>query len=208
MNPMLRIAGIDFSLRSPAMCVLSRDTGAPHKTVVEFFFVKQRAKPDVEKTFLFQNGAKKDIQVVLRPFSGCKESGFVRQVWAANTVAGWVAQHPPDRVYLEGYAYSKHFGNQTMMEAGGMLKMALHLKGVEVTTVTPTMGKKLLTGSGKASKKQMISQLNTEYGIDLLSLLEQGKIKDLHPAEDLADAFAMCLAHPEIKTLFSTVSGP
>lgn len=192
---MFSTAGIDFSLRSPAMCILKHNS---KEMMVDLFFVKQRAKPYPTKLIEFCNQANQKVTIALHPYNACKTNGFAKQVWAANTVAGWVSASAPDKVVLEGYAYSKHFGNQTMMEAGGMLKMALYVKGFEVVTVTPTKAKKVLTGNGKATKKDMLDCLRSQYGIDLLTILDQTLSKDLHPAEDLADAFALCLAHSHV----------
>lgn len=56
--------------------------------------------------------------------------------------------------------------------------------GIPVVHYTPTQVKKLLTGSGKASKDQIQRAIKSELGLDRL----------LEP-HDVADAFAVALCH-------------
>ena len=66
---------------------------------------------------------------------------------------------------------------------GAILAMAAE-RGVPVVHYTPTQIKRLLTGSGKASKEQIQRAIKTELGLDRL----------LEP-HDVADAFAVALCH-------------
>lgn len=66
---------------------------------------------------------------------------------------------------------------------GAILSTAVE-HGIAVVHYTPTQVKKLLTGSGKASKEQIQRAIKTELGLDRL----------LEP-HDVADAFAVALCH-------------
>jgi crossover junction endodeoxyribonuclease RuvC len=66
---------------------------------------------------------------------------------------------------------------------GAILSMAVD-RGIPVVHYTPTQIKRLLTGSGKASKDQIQRAIKTELSLDRL----------LEP-HDVADAFAVALCH-------------
>ena len=66
---------------------------------------------------------------------------------------------------------------------GAILSTAVEY-GVPVVHYTPTQVKRLLTGSGKATKDQIQRAIKTELGLDRL----------LEP-HDVADAFAVALCH-------------
>ncbi len=71
-----------------------------------------------------------------------------------------------------------------MAHARGAILSAAVERGILVVHYTPTQVKKLLTGSGKASKDQIQRAIQTELGLDRL----------LEP-HDVADAFAVALCH-------------
>lgn len=71
-----------------------------------------------------------------------------------------------------------------MAHARGAILAAAIERGIPVVHYTPTQVKRLLTGSGKASKDQIQRAIKTELGLDRL----------LEP-HDVADAFAVALCH-------------
>ena len=71
-----------------------------------------------------------------------------------------------------------------MAHARGAILTTAVEHGVPVVHYTPTQIKRLLTGSGKASKDQIQRAIKTELGLDRL----------LEP-HDVADAFAVALCH-------------
>jgi crossover junction endodeoxyribonuclease RuvC len=71
-----------------------------------------------------------------------------------------------------------------MAHARGAILMAAEDAGLLVVHYTPTQIKKLLTGSGRASKEQVQHAISRELGLDHL----------LEP-NDVADAFAIALCH-------------
>ena len=71
-----------------------------------------------------------------------------------------------------------------MAHARGAILSAAVGHGIPVVHYTPTQVKRLLTGSGKASKDQIQRAIKSELGLDRL----------LEP-HDVADAFAVALCH-------------
>ena len=71
-----------------------------------------------------------------------------------------------------------------MAHARGAILSSAVERGIQVVHYTSTQVKKLLTGSGKASKDQIQRAIKSELGLDRL----------LEP-HDVADAFAVALCH-------------
>jgi len=99
-----------------------------------------------------------------------------------------IEEHHPKAAAIE-QVFSSGVNPKTailMAHARGGLLLALADAEVPVLHYTPRQVKKLLTGSGKASKEQMQHAVKTELGLD-----------DVLKPNDVADATAMaiCLAH-------------
>jgi crossover junction endodeoxyribonuclease RuvC len=71
-----------------------------------------------------------------------------------------------------------------MAHARGAILMTAAQNGVPVVHYTPTQIKRLLTGSGRASKEQIQHAIRSELGL-----------KKLLEPNDVADAFAIALCH-------------
>ena len=71
-----------------------------------------------------------------------------------------------------------------MAHARGVILLAASEKGIPVWHYTPTQVKRLLTGSGKATKEQVQRAIQNELGLSYL----------LEP-NDVADAFAVAFCH-------------
>lgn len=176
------LAGIDYSMTSPAICVFHGDIGKWHVGLCQFHFlskVKKYAKLD-------------DFQVLgyeYPDFSGeneCKRYDFISD-WAMEIVrnAKFVA--------LEGYAYSATGRVFHIAENTGLLKWKIWQKHVEpCLIVEPTVVKKFATGKGNASKPEMHEAFKRETGIDLWAKVTPGKKDVGNPTSDLVDAYYIC----------------
>jgi Holliday junction resolvasome RuvABC endonuclease subunit len=190
---MWKIAGIDMSVASPSLCSISKSNAS--EVLVQWYYIQQRKKkppPPVVETKTTKNVR---VRIEFFPHQPSPLSGFGKQLDVVNTVASWVTKIDPSHVVLEGYAYSHN--SQVMMETCGILKSKLAEAGMEYQVVPPTKAKKLLANNGRAKKVDMVDRLNRILGINLLELVCSGSGKNLHPAEDMADAFALCLCSPQ-----------
>jgi Holliday junction resolvasome RuvABC endonuclease subunit len=62
------------------------------------------------------------------------------------------------RVFMEGYAYGAKLNREKLGELGGIVKLAVrHVLHTDPVSVPPTTLKQFATGSGKASKEQMVT---------------------------------------------------
>lgn len=70
-------------------------------------------------------------------------------------------------VYLEGYAYGRHNQAHQLGELGGVIRVALAERGVDVAVVPPATLKQFATGKGNAGKPQMLlAALKAGYSDD------------------------------------------
>ena len=59
---------------------------------------------------------------------------------------------------MEGYAYGAKLNREKLGELGGIVKLAVrHVLHTDPVSVPPTTLKQFATGSGKASKEQMVT---------------------------------------------------
>jgi len=115
---------------------------------------------------------------------------YQRAEFIANNLIEVVRKYKPDHLVIEQIAFGG-FGNASKDLAGLLwvilvaLKRATHLGYEDYTLVTPTSAKKVHTGSGKASKQQMLAAVPEEV-VKKFSK-HYLKTKGLY---DLADAYA------------------
>lgn len=77
--------------------------------------------------------------------------------WVKRRVIAAFKKYEPDIVVLEDYAYSKQSRSLSVLhEVGGVVKNALHNLEAPWIVATVTEVKKLATGSGNASKAEML----------------------------------------------------
>jgi len=97
-----------------------------------------------------------------------------------------IAEFRPTIVALEQVFSSPQFPRSAilMAHARGCILFAAATAGISVVDYAPREIKRLLTGSGKASKEQVQFAIQTELGLDRI----------LEP-NDVADAFAVALCH-------------
>lgn len=114
---------------------------------------------------------------------GGKARGAERLLNFYNTISGLLAENPPERAVVEGYAFaSTHSRAHRLGELGGVLRLALIEWGVkEIYEVPPKSLKKFFTDNGNADKAAMLKEAERRGGETL-------------PGDDVADACALWYA--------------
>jgi crossover junction endodeoxyribonuclease RuvC len=109
-----------------------------------------------------------------------------------------VAQYQPEVLAIEQvFSHAKFPKTAILMaHARGVILHAASSAGIPVVHYTPRQIKRLLTGSGAASKEQVQRAISRELGLDRL----------LEP-NDVADAFAVALCHYHSVRLPSALQG-
>lgn len=172
------IAGIDYSMTSPAICIYDDSKGKPDKSNLRFFFLNDKKKYD--QTFGIIMGMKMPL--------------YESQMERFDMVSDWamtiIKRFEPTHTFIEGYSMGSKGRVFHIAENGGILKHKLWTEGFEFSdNLPPTSVKKVFCGKGNAKKEEMHDAFVQDLGIDVASLLNSNA-KD-SPVSDVVDAYAM-----------------
>ena len=175
---MTMIAGLDWSMSCPAICI--HDT----KTPLEF----------KNCTFYFYIDSKKYDQSYGN-IHGFKATLHHSDEERYDNIASWaitiLKKHGVKEACLEGYAMGASGRVFNIAENIGLLKHKMWKEGIAFITPAPTAVKKLFTGKGNSNKTAMYDAfLNKGLDVDLEKLLNCAS--DKSPLADITDAYAMC----------------
>ena len=176
----MSIAGIDYSLRSPAICIFMGNSRAEFKfSNCLFSFltdIKKYARP-------FGKNIRGDL---FWSYNQDAERYDSISEWAVEQVVGC------NQVALEGYAYNAKGRVFHIAENTGILKYKMFQKSIPLDIVEPTKVKKFATGKGNASKADMYSAFTQETMIDLMQVVTPDKSEVDNPVSDIVDAYYIC----------------
>lgn len=177
MEENVRIAGIDYSLTSPALCV---------------HIGKEWAYENC--TFYYLTGNKR-LEAVLPRITGLLHREYESPQERYNNLATWALtnlnKHDVTNVYLEGYAFSATGQVFQIAENTGVLKDRLWKGEWRYDIVPPTVIKKFATGKGNANKELIQESFMKETGVDIKALLGQTP-KQWNPSSDIIDSYYIC----------------
>jgi Holliday junction resolvasome RuvABC endonuclease subunit len=171
-----RIAGIDYSMSSPAIAIEALNK-------FHFFFMVDSEKKMPNKM--------RFDRFVLHPVLKRKEfkSNAHRFDWISDWAIRILNANSIEKVFLEGYSFGSS-GSRVfdIGENTGVLKNKIMKMGIELDTVAPTVVKKFATGKGNAKKDRMEEVFIADSGLDLRSYLHQTN-KQLSPSSDIIDSY-------------------
>lgn len=167
------IAGIDYSLSCPAMCLMEK----PDIKNVKFYYLTTVAKD----TGVFANGR----------ITGVLHSEYYSEEERYDQIAEFfLSKLPtitPPHVYIEDYSFGSKGRVFHIAENCGLLKHKLWEVGFKQSAVAPTVVKKFATGKGNADKEKMVAAFVAETGLDLQKMLFPKKLGS--PVTDLVDSY-------------------
>lgn len=171
------IAGLDWSMSCPAICI--HDTKNP----LEFKHC----------TFYFYIDSKKYDQSYGN-IHGFKSTLYNSEEERFDNISAWaitiLKKHGVKEACLEGYAMGASGRVFNIAENIGLLKHKMWKENIKFITPAPTAVKKLFTGKGNAKKDAMYDAfLNKGLDVDLEKLLNCAS--DKSPLADITDAYAM-----------------
>jgi Holliday junction resolvasome RuvABC endonuclease subunit len=173
------IAGIDYSLSSPAVCIINKQFN--HKTCRIYNLTN--SKKLCKDYFL------KDIVLRIEPmpfYENNLERFSVISEWLVNKV---INTYNIKDVYIEGFSMNSSVGRITdLAEATGVLKYRLYKSGLNVIPIPPTKIKKIASGKGNANKKFMEETFIKETNINVREIIGL-KTKDDSPVSDIIDSY-------------------
>ena len=174
------IAGIDYSLRSPCICVF---TDTEDKV---FSFEKC--------TFHFLTDTKKYATFFLRNIYGERFQDWNQDFQRYKSIADWSMEYlvDCDQIAIEGYSMGSKGKVFNIAENTGVLKYKIYNSGIPLEVVPPTTIKKFATGKGNADKTIMHQAFMRETGVELRKEITPDKTKVANPVSDIVDAFYIC----------------
>ena len=189
----MKIAGIDYSLTSPAICVYKDENGGHFdfdRCVFHYLSNNEKQQQLAARTGL------KNLRVDSYPEWQSEEERHEKlATWAYNIVQGC------EEVFLEGYAFatSVQAGVRSMAENTGLLKHKMWKNKLKFQTYPPTVIKKFATGKGNSNKEKMYEAFVDELltPTDLKEQLTPKAKKIINPISDIVDSYFIAKAGAE-----------
>lgn len=180
------VAGLDISLRCPALCVI------PATTKPSFLIPFQ----DCQIHYLTDKKAYANSRGNMHgEILGAWQSDAERYESIAEWVVRVLKKYDVKHCGIEDYAFSKnHQSSFQLAENMGLLKYYLHKAGISYDKYPPTTIKKVLTGSGNARKEQMRDSFIVDTGFDIMGAFGKKPLeKPVSPINDIIDAYTISL---------------
>ena len=181
-----KIAGIDYSLTSPAICVYIEEKDGGH---FDFDRCMLYYLSNTERQQQLAAGSGVG-NIIAEPYPewNCEEERHEKLAsWAYQRVQGC------NEVYLEGYAFATaaQAGVRSIAENTGLLKHKMWKNKISFMSYPPTVIKKFATGKGNANKEVMYEAFVDELltPTDLKERLTPKATKVKNPVSDLVDAY-------------------
>ena len=186
----MNIAGIDYSLRGPAICVFAGEHVEKFSfSACQFYFLSDTKK-------YVRKWGNNIFGETFKPWDSPEERYETIADWAVDKLIGC------SQVGLEGYSYgSKGSRIFQIAENTGVLKYKIYHLGMPLEIIPPTTVKKFATGKGNANKDQMHTAFVKETGFKIKSEMSPGTKDVTNPVSDIVDAYYIC------KHLYATLSG-
>ena len=176
------VAGIDYSLTSPAICVAKIIDNDIKFENCRFHFLKQnKSHNSIGEVFLAYDYPEYEDDI--DRFSKLAS-------WTIECIRWYNGR--VNKVYLEDYAFAATGRVFNIGENTGILKKQLKEAGFKYVTIPPTVIKKHATGKGNANKELMYETFLSESHVDLKSQLSPKSTKISNPVSDIVDAYYIC----------------
>lgn len=170
------IAGIDYSLNGPAICVFNGTDFSYNRCNIYYLTDVKK----YSKSFLTNIHGES-----FQDYNGDCERYDTLSEWVMRICTG------VEQVAIEGYAYSATGRVFNIAENTGILKYKFYQQGIPVDIVEPTHVKKFATGKGNADKETMVRCFRDDVGLDLQNIITPNK-KVSSPVTDIVDSFYIC----------------
>ena len=182
---MMRIAGIDYSLTSPAICVWKQEDD-------RFFDFDSCDVYYLENPSRRKRPSHGILNLHSEPYPEWEteeERHELLSKWTMSIITGC-------EVFIEGYAFATSGTShvRSIAENTGLLKHKMHKVKQSFTSVPPTVIKKYATGKGNANKEIMYDAFCAEILTppDLKSRLTPKSKKLRNPVTDIVDSYFIC----------------
>jgi hypothetical protein len=184
------IAGIDYSMRSPSICVF---VGTEDES-----FIFERCK------FYFLTDTKIYANFFLNNIHGESFSKWDGDSERYKSISDWAIEKliGCEQIAIEGYSFNSSGKLFHIAENTGILKYKIYNIGIPLEVVPPANIKKFATGKGNADKDMMHNSFISETGLNLQHEITPKKKKINNPVSDIVDSYYICkYLYNEIKSV-------
>jgi len=181
----MKIAGIDYSLCSPAITVHTGDGFSLSQCKSHYLTETLKHATVYMESGLYCRGW--EYQEWAMPEFGRQEDRHDKlSNWALELVKDC------DLIYIEDYAMSAKGKVFNLGENCGLLKWKLWKAGLPFHLVGPTVVKKFASGKGNADKDKMFDAFLKETGANLIKEISPECKKVSSPISDIVDSYFIC----------------
>jgi len=181
----MRIAGIDYSLTSPAICVWKSTDDRLFNfddCALYYLEIPKRRGPTPHGILNIHTDPYPEWETE-------EERHELLSKWTMSIITGC-------EVFIEGYAFATSGTShvRSIAENTGLLKHKMYKVKQSFTSVPPTVIKKYATGKGNANKEGMYEAFVDELltPTDLKERLTPKATKVKNPVSDLVDSYFIC----------------
>lgn len=179
---MTEIAGVDYSMSCPCICLLGPDASFASS---KFFFLTNR-KRDVS----IQGNIRSELHL---PFKDEQE----RFDHISNSMVQFIQTNAPDaHVFIEDYSMGSKGRVFHIAENTGLFKHKIHRLEMDMHLLAPSVIKKFATGKGNADKQKMYAAFLARGNPSLDFFLPAGWQPDGDigsPVSDIVDSYFIAL---------------
>lgn len=172
------IAGIDYSMTSPAICLYDTDTEFKFENC-DFYFLTQTKKYDDSP---LDNLVGKYFEY---------DDSMSRYDLISSHFIDIILDNGVSHVFIEDYSLGSKGKVFHIAENTGILKYRLWMLQLPVVAIPPTVIKKFATGKGNANKERMQEVFEEENSVRLKDVLSMTE-KQWNPSSDIIDAYYIC----------------
>lgn len=172
------VAGIDYSMTSPALCVYNTESGEFSFDNCTFYFLTQSKKYEIDT---------ENIHGMLFEY----DNEMQRYDTISSYFLDRIMENEVDKVYMEDYSMGSKGRVFHIAENTGVLKYRMWSFGIPFQTIPPTVIKKFASGKGNANKERMQEVFEEQNEVKLKQLFNMTD-KQWNPSSDLIDAYYIC----------------
>lgn len=174
----MKIAGLDYSMTSPAICLYDDSVGSMEFSSCKFHYLTMMKKYDT----IFRNVSGKYFDYT---------DDMVRFETISSFFMNLILETETTKVYIEGYSMGSRGKVFHIAENTGIIKYKLWKAGIEVESVPPTVIKKFATGKGNSDKEKMQAAFFEQSRVNLKFELGMTE-KQWNPSSDIIDSYWIC----------------
>jgi Holliday junction resolvasome RuvABC endonuclease subunit len=179
------IAGIDFSITCPSICVYNDVLPFGFENCIFYFNQQNVSLKELKRR---EEHTVKNIFSCPRILTNTEEMRYYYLIdWAMLVIL----ENQVEIVSLEDYALGAKGKVFNIAEVTGLLKHYLFLQNIPVYKYPPTYNKKVFSGKGNANKGVMIDTFNQKNHINISNMFGLSEDYTGSPISDIVDSYSL-----------------